>query len=211
MSAHRSLHPPAAARRPARLLLRSLGAVAALLLVGACSSVRYYQDYEPRAPFKAYRTYVFAEDNVVGGADRRGLSALDAARVLDGLEIALARAGLVRADAFEADLTVDFRFSSETRLDIDTWGPAFGASYGYGYPFGPGYGFYGGQQLSVDQRTEGTLVVDLIERATGDLVWRGWAVRAIDGFDRKQPEERREAFLELTAGILERYPPEPRR
>lgn len=192
-------------------LLRSLTILACTALLGACSTVRYYQDFDPATPFDRFESYVFAEDIARTESDQRGLSALDADRVVDGLVSALARAGLQRTDSFDADLVVDFRFTSETRLDIDTFGPAFTAGYGYGSPYGPGYGFWGGQQLSVDQRTEGTLVVDLIDQQSGRLVWRGWAVRAIDGFDNKQPEERRAAFQELTSGILERYPPERRR
>ncbi|MEO0651902.1 MAG: DUF4136 domain-containing protein [Planctomycetota bacterium] len=195
----------------ANSILRPIVILTCAALLGACSTVRYYQDYEPSTPFDRYDSYVFSEDIEDSQSDQRGLSALDADRVIDGLVSALARAGLQRTDSFDADLIVDFRFTSETRLDIDTFGPAFTTGYSYGSPYGPGYGFYGGQQLSVDQRTEGTLVVDLIDKQTGELLWRGWAVRAIDGFDNKQPEERRAAFEELTSGILERYPPERRR
>ena len=127
--------------------------------------------------------------------------------MIAALDAELAAAGFEVTSAATADLWVDFSFSSQEVLDIDTFGTGFSGGFST-YPYRSGYGAIGaGQQISVDQRTEGTLVVDLIDREAERLVWRGWAVRAIDGFDAREPEERAAAFRSLIAGILERFPP----
>ena len=61
---------------------------------------------------------------------------------------------------------------------------------------------YGGS-VSVNQYTEGTLVVDLIDAQQKQLVWRGWATAAVD----PNPSNAEERINTVVKRILAQYPP----
>jgi Domain of unknown function (DUF4136) len=51
-------------------------------------------------------------------------------------------------------------------------------------PFGYGYGPYWKRRpQQVYTYTQGTLILDLMDTRINQLVWRGWAVSAVDGLD----------------------------
>ena len=70
---------------------------------------------------------------------------------------------------------------------------------GYGYPYG-GYGY--GSHGVVTTYTEGTLVIDIIDAGTNELVWRGSAVSPMsdETYDAKD-------INKAVEKILEEFPP----
>jgi hypothetical protein len=91
------------------------------------------------------------------------------------LEAELATSGLTQVDA-NPDVWVNYHASSTTEVQLrsDSYGYGFGA-YGMG-----GWGYYGmGSMGSVSTTTRaveyqrGTLIVDIWDAATKELVWRG--------------------------------------
>jgi len=101
------------------------------------------------------------------------------------------------------------------------WAPGFGHPWGwYSYPFAmhpwaygpwPAYSVGLGytwlpQQGFFEGAPPGTLVVDVFDGATGELIWRGWAERALAEAAYKDDVQE---FLNQTAvKILEGFPPE---
>ncbi len=101
------------------------------------------------------------------------------------------------------------------------WAPGFGHPWGwYSYPFAmhpwafgpwPSYSVGLGytwlpQQGFFEGAPPGTLVVDVFDGATGELIWRGWAERALAEAAYKDDVQE---FLNQTAvKILEGFPPE---
>ena len=85
--------------------------------------------------------------------------------------------------------------------------PYFGSSYGFWYPVSFAVGYYSSVgYLPVDGLIPGSLVVDVVDAESGDLIWRGWAERAL-AF---APEELEDlpAFIEETVGkIMATFPP----
>jgi hypothetical protein len=85
--------------------------------------------------------------------------------------------------------------------------PYFGYSYGFWYPVSFAVGYHSPLgYLPVDGLMPGSLVVDIVDAESEDLIWRGWADRAL-AF---APEELEDlpAFIEETvAKILETFPP----
>jgi hypothetical protein len=79
------------------------------------------------------------------------------------------------------------------------WGYAPGRGVGVGTAWVPAYGLPGGA-------TPGTLVVDIFDAATGELIWRGWATRAVAELPYRDDAQE---FLNETVGkILQGFPPE---
>ncbi len=97
--------------------------------------------------------------------------------------------------------------------------PYFGYGYPYGgfYPFWLGYGYPYGfwyppfkypsdpRRLARDRLGAGTLVVDVIDGPSGELVWRGWADGAL--LDVPSAEDLDAYVGEVVRKILKSFPP----
>ena len=73
------------------------------------------------------------------------------------------------------------------------------------YTTGYGYGYWGGWGMSYTQPyvyEEGTMILDLVDRAKGQLVWRGTLTKAL-GSSRPSDEEVRKAVRK----VLIDFPP----
>lgn len=79
----------------------------------------------------------------------------------------------------------------------DPWGYACSYRLGFGYVWIPVY-----RQPS--DRMPGTLVIDVMETSTRELVWRGWAEGAL--LDRETARSQAE-IDEVVVRILDRFPP----
>jgi hypothetical protein len=84
----------------------------------------------------------------------------------------------------------------DQKIDVQDWG--------YSYPRYPYGGWYGGQ-VDVYQYNEGTLIVDIVDAKTNQLVWRGTATKTID--ESASPEQREANLKEVVSRIFEKYPP----
>ena len=112
-----------------------------------------------------------------------------------------------------------FRITATPESDvIDTYGGtrAYGSRYYYGrgrFGFDPfyGYPYYGygagtGARVRVRQSLESTLVLDVVDTGTDQVVWRGWAS---DRLDRHPDPESVQRFVgEAVAKLLEGFPPD---
>ena len=89
--------------------------------------------------------------------------------------------------------------------------PYLGYSYGLWYPFSFGvrYAPYysSAEYMTADGYMPGTLVVDVVDGESGELIWRGWADRAL-AFAPEDPEEL-PAFIDDTVRkIMRTFPPD---
>ncbi|MEE9271049.1 MAG: DUF4136 domain-containing protein [Candidatus Krumholzibacteria bacterium] len=75
--------------------------------------------------------------------------------------------------------------------------------FGLGY-YGHGYGGYGYGRY-VDDYLEGTLVLDIIDPAANEVIWRGWASQALDSDP--DPERFRMYVNDAVKEILAEFPP----
>jgi hypothetical protein len=107
-------------------------------------------------------------------------------RIVKAIETQLAAKGL-QAAAGGGDLKVDYHAVLANRTQITEWG------------YRPGWG----RSIDVQQYTEGTLVVDLIDAATDKLVWRGSATDVAS--DNPQANEKR--INKAMEKLFKKYPP----
>ena len=89
----------------------------------------------------------------------------------------------------------------ELRVDSTGAGVGFGAA-GWNRPYGTG--LVGSTTARIDNYQEATLLLDVLDPATGDLAWRGWGRRMLSTKDRTRSDER---LREGVAAILDRFPP----
>ncbi len=114
------------------------------------------------------------------------------------------------------DFLIAFSVAVEDKVDVRS--DRFGYGYGYGYRpgyyrfgyrsryygFGYGSGYYGNSGLDVYQYKEATLILDFIDPASNELLWRGVYIDEIDESGIMKEDKINEAVKH----ILEKFPPE---
>ena len=177
--------------------------VAITLALTACASVDVRTATSPNVDFLALHTF-----NVMSQADARAPGAQSTGdpvlvnpisnRVLrDDLVKGFETRGYVLDD--HPDFTVAYYASAKQKLDVTYWD--------YGYPFYPYW--WGGwdpgwdpQAARATQYTEGTIIVDVIDPRSKELLWRGQGVARVSD-DEKQYEQ--DLWKTVTA-ILDKFP-----
>lgn len=167
----------------------SILAAAAALILQACSSTNVTTDYDRQADFTKYKSFGWmpVPDRTTMNPLLR--NSLTRKHVENAVSQTLAAKGM-EANATSPDVLVAYHLGVKEKIDVTSWG------YGYGR-----WGAWGGSNVDVRQYKEGTMVIDLIDASTKELVWRGVGRGAVGSGD---PETKiREAVDE----ILSHYPP----
>ncbi len=145
----------------------------ALIQTGCASRVR--TDFDRGADFSSYQTFDWlappqraSSATESGSNDPFSSNSLLDKRVRAAVERTLSARGYRRTDESNADLRLNYHVLFRDKL------VASGTDFGYHNRYrhsGFGIGF----DFSVRQYKEGTIIVDIIDRATDQLIWRGWA------------------------------------
>ena len=176
-----------------RLLLLS-----AVVFLSACaSSPTIKSDYDHSANFASYRTFSFYEPL---GTDSSGYSSLVTQTLKSAVRQELESRGYSYAET-GADLLVNFNAKLQEQTRVSQYPSMIGPGY-YGYR-GGFYGGWYGYETYVDQYTEGTLNIDIVDAHRKQLVWEGVAVGRVT---RKHEENRDAALRAAVTEIFTRYP-----
>lgn len=189
--------------------------LAAALVLAGCAT-NYRNDYDPTVDFAKYRTFAIGEGQDLG---KTGLldNALTRRRVVSLIQTRLSARGLreVPLDA-NPDLRVDYWVGVQEKQQVSsapaTRYPApvyrgYGVSPG-GYPYSP---YYGGRwaptynEIMVTNYREGTLIIDLIDTGTKDLVWRTYLTRVLSD----NPDKNLKGADKDLEKAFENFPPTP--
>jgi uncharacterized protein DUF4136 len=161
--------------------------IVALLLVTAgtltAQDVRY--NFMPRTDFSKYHTYKWVN---VGGAHPDQI--VDA-EIKQSVDSQLASKGLTKADGDKADLYICYQTAVNQETQWDAWGSR---------AFGMGTGSWTSSTISV-----GTLVLDMYDPGTKQLVWTGSATNTID--TGSNHEKHMKKLDKAMAKLLKNYPP----
>jgi hypothetical protein len=165
--------------------LFSLAVTLLLLTVGTliAQDVRY--NFMPRTDFSKYRTYKWVN---IGGAHPDQI--MDA-EIKQSVESQLASKGMTKTDSDEADLYIGYQSAVNQETQWDAWGSR---------AFGMGMGSWTSSTISV-----GTLVLDMYDPASKELVWTGNATKTIDPSSNHEKNQQR--LDKAIAKLLKNYPP----
>jgi len=167
--------------------LFSSALVVALLLVTAgtlaAQDVRY--NFMPRTDFSKYRTYKW-----VNIGDAHPDQIMDA-EIKQSVDSQLASKGLTKTDSDKADLYIGYQTAVHQERQWDAWGSR---------AFGMGSGSWTSSTISV-----GTLVLDMYDPGTKQLVWTGSATNTID--TGSNHEKHMKKLDKAMAKLLQNYPP----
>jgi len=162
--------------------------------LAGCSSVSVTNDYDPAADFSTYNTFSIY-DGVIKDSKLENVP-LAKKRVLEAITNEMQKKGLTETEAGIADLTIYAQGGTAEKMNVTDYG------YGYGGWWGP-YPY--GRDIDVSYYTEASLVIDLVDNAKKELVWRGIGTGVVQ--QSGTPEERQQRIDDAVAKILDQYPP----
>ena len=162
----------------------------------ACSSMKVQTEWDKAANFKSYQTYAWitqppGPEQAPAARDPRIREA-----VINGIDSALASKGLKKVEVDQSpNLLVAVHGWAVNRIDVRT----------YGYTYGPTpYGMYptlATPGVDVRQYRDGTMIIDLVDASTKQMVWRGTAT---DSFN---PGAEAKTAAQAVQATLKEYPP----
>lgn len=149
--------------------MRTAMLAAALSLVGCASTPRTYSNIDRSADFARYSTFGFFDKL---STDKEQYESMESNFLKVAVSQEMDRRGFRYAD--DPDLLINFYVNTEEKISSRS-GPTIGAYYGYRRSRYDAWGGYG-YETRVDQFTEGTLNIDVVDAKTGKLVWEGIVV-----------------------------------
>lgn len=176
-----------------------------LLGINGCSSVEVSSDYDQSSDFAALSSFNWVALGVTGSVDQAPNAIMDA-RIRNSISNQLTVQGF-RSDENNSDFLVNYHVITQDKVDIDVYntyggyGPSWRWYGGYGYRGMPGYA-----RVDTREYTQGTLIIDVIDPTTIQLIWRGMGSKKLP--TSLDPDKADALVNEVVASILANFPPE---
>ncbi len=182
-------------------LASAVTVLGAAMLTAACASVSVNTDYDSQAisSMDAYQSFSWLPHPQ--GGDARVNNDLIATRVMNAVDETLAASGYTKVRR-GADFLIGWHASLEGKADVTTMNNYYG--YGWGRWR---RGVVVVQDTQVREYDEGTLIIDIVDAASNELVWRGSAQARVD--EGASSEQRSERIRNAVQKLLEGFPPQP--
>jgi len=176
---------------------RTVFIIALALTMAACSSgAKIYVNKDPNTNLGAF--YTFGFESSLGTDRDNGNQTLLSQFFVDSTRKQMELRGYTYTTE-TPDIIINFYVSTKEKIRT-TSAPAVGGYYGYRGGF---YGAYGGYETNIQQYTEGTVTIDLVNNSTDKLFWEGTAVGRITS---EVDENLQEAVSTVVEDIFKKYP-----
>jgi len=178
--------------------MRALSLSAALLslaLLGACTSYHVTYDYDVTASFGRYKTFDYYTSKKGTG----GTTSLMDKRVRAAVEKELQAKGFTMETKADPDFLVTY-YPVVTNHKVRTT-----VRSGWGWGYRPFYGGVGVSSSQVRNYKEGTIVIEIVDFKTNQMIWQGAAAGALTGLE--NPEDANEVVPKAVRDILAKFPP----
>ena len=141
----------------------TINALFSLAMLGVAFAQHVQTDFDHQANFSQYKTYSWQQIQPA--------NSLWDARIKNAVDAQLTAKGLTQVDS-GGDVTIVAIKTTQTQRSLQTFYDGFGGGWGWRRFGGGGFG----EATTTEQDyKEGTLVVDLFDAKTKQLVWRGSA------------------------------------
>ncbi len=161
----------------------------ATVLALSCSSINVSHDYDPQANFNNLKTFSW-----LSFPKKAKVNQLVVKRIQDAVTGELEAKGLRLSS--NPDFMIAMHGATKEKLDIQDWGYS-----------SPRAAYWGQRDITVQQYTEGTLILDFVDAKSKEIIWRGVASGAVD--PGASPEKRTKRINEGVAKLLAKFPPVP--
>jgi len=165
-----------------------------IVIVGlsGCSTMKVYSDFDRDISVKNYSTFGWPESKQLETKNNPlYYNELNDKRIKNEVESQLKSKGY-QFEATNPQLKIHYHIVLENHTAINT-DP-------YGYNYGP---YWLTRNVNVYEYREGTLIIDLMDTKTNNLVWRGWAVNFLD---EDRPDQMEGQFNTAIRKIFEKFP-----
>ncbi|SGY82683.1 DUF4136 domain-containing protein [Moritella viscosa] len=192
-----------------RQLFNKKGYLVALfsLALTACSTVKVSTDYDQSADFTALKGFNWLPESAKVEKENAYLNN----RIMDvRITKAIDKQLVVQGFSFSTapDFYVNYSITSEKKTNIRTYnnysgyGPSWGWGIGYGYR---GMSLSAHTETRVDEYQQGSLVIDVIDPTSLELIWRGIGSKRLP--ESTDAAEMDKLVAEVVKNILSKYPP----
>jgi Domain of unknown function (DUF4136) len=171
----------------------------ALVLCGLLTSAGFAQDvrynFDREVDFSKFKTYKWIDNKPPANLDE-----LKDKQIRASIENELAKKGLTKTDADNADLRIGYQVGLGHEKQF--------TSYNSGWGAGPGWRGWGGTGITTGQTstiTTGQLVLDMFDASKHNLVWKGAVSKTID--PNAKPDKAQKNLDKAMAKLLKNYPP----
>jgi len=159
--------------------------VVALLIFGCAPHITAKTTYDDSMDFTSYRT--FGQGPPPASVEGMpGYSEITGNKIQQRIAYDLEQKGLQPASWDEADLQVTFTLGGQARQQTEYWGA----------------GWYAAGDITTADYIEGSLVIDIGDRAKNRLIWHGYGSEDI--FSQSENEDN---VLRAVDALLAKYPP----
>jgi hypothetical protein len=180
---------------------RALLLVALLLGSGCAPGIDVHADWDPAARFEQMHTWAWLPgslDPALGAVPGRQADPLVQQRIQRAIESGLATRGYVQLQSGAPDFYVAYHTAIDEKIDAQTVYPGYGVSpYGRVWPGPP--------ETYIDTYELGTVLIDVIDPESRQLLWRGTAQSRLQ--ELKDPEQREARVRKAVEGMLSKFPP----
>jgi hypothetical protein len=166
-----------------------------VLTTAGCATYTTHYDYDPGVRFEELSNYDWLNPPDTG----QPVNELTIKRIKAALEKQLTVLGYSMATS-NPDFLIAIHGGKQTKINVVDWGYTYRGNeqYHYGYT-------HRAQRVDVYEYEQGTLILDFVDAASQELIWRGTVTGVID--PNPTPEKRDKVINEAVAKVLENFPP----
>jgi hypothetical protein len=169
-------------------------AVGLVLVLPSCSSITVSYDYDKTANFSAYKTYAYTPE-----ALSLAVGDLNRDRIIAAIDAEMAARGITKSDT--PDALIDLLVKAQERVTATaTNSGGYYGRYGYG-------GGFSTTNIDYNQYVDGTLFINLIDKASEKMVWQGRGTKTLD--ENASPEKRESNIKNAVKMIYGKFPVKP--
>jgi hypothetical protein len=182
-----------------------IGVIALVTAVSGCSGLTIQSDFDPTADFSKFRTWDWIPN--AGGDQSSDPSGRDNAILRGRIQTAVANVLIDRGYKLNMDtpdFLVAYHIAFEEKLDLEVVNNYYGYPYAGSYAATWGPTIYG-QEIQQREWEQGTLLLDILDGESGQLVWRGSAQAEV--YPNSDPNERQSRINNAVSKVLDEFPP----
>ncbi len=178
------------------------------IFITGCSSLSLSTDYDDKIDFSSFKTYRWYEekDDDNNKTSLKFTNSIMDQRIRETIDQQLQLKNYSKTNTGAVDFLVNYSVVVEDQVDVRTYNNYSGMYPGYGY-YGRGMsvGYGGSPETVVTYYKQGTLIIDIINPETDQLMWRG----AADGRLPKSANREESDVLvqKYVTKILSAFPP----
>jgi len=179
-------------------------AVFFIVFAAGCATVSVDADYDTKSNFSNLKTYSWVQATQPATGDARIDNSLLDSRVRSAVDQSLKARGYVKTSEVNPDFLVGYLAGIEEKTDVTTINRPSTAGMMGGY-YSSAYFAYSNSETFVTQYQEGSLLIDIVNPKTKELMWRGTGKATV--LENAKPEKREKRISEGVAKILAQFPP----